>query len=105
MAERLIEAVARALWADRHPDRPFGSLRECGREDYMGHARAVLEAIDTVVDEQGNIIAWIAPWEATAEMVIAGDQAIRRNPARIPQTLGAYEDMRDACLAERRRKE
>ena len=37
-----VEAVAEALWLDRHPDIPWTDAPVMEREDYRGHARAAL---------------------------------------------------------------
>ena len=40
-----VEKAAEALWLDRYPDRPWSTARDNERLTFLGHARAVIEAL------------------------------------------------------------
>jgi hypothetical protein len=60
----LVEKIAMALRADRYPDDPWETAGERDREDYRGHARAVLSCIE----EEGMVVV---PREPTPAMIDA----------------------------------
>jgi hypothetical protein len=46
MAEQsMVERVAKAILADKHPDLPWEIASELCRNDFLGHARAAIEAL------------------------------------------------------------
>lgn len=83
----------------------WDELPDVKRQQLCEIQEAALRVIpigSVIVDKQGQPVAVVMPWEATEAMCLIGDREIRRSPTRLPQTLYAYQVMRDACIAERK---
>jgi hypothetical protein len=97
--QSMVERVAKALLADKHPDLPWEDASELCRNDYLGHARAaigamrlecdpfcpIIEAVQTEVDiwpedtprPAPNFVQFISREEAVAIWNAGIDAALK----------------------------
>ncbi len=87
---RMVERVARALLADRHPELRWEDATELQRNDYAGHARTAIEALREPTDAM--LDAWA---DELARQHVALDEF---SEPIFPQKL--HRAMIDAVLAE-----